>query len=152
MIHGNDHPLYESYVRKAKIARKYDLFIRNIRGRAPDRAIGFQMLSNERFTVLVAEVKITVNAARSPDFVKLITLMKDVLDFASNKGVTNYFSIGLLIAGASCKIYKLHMPINRMYCMTEISTFHLPSNVDDVLLKNKLQNTIVSMLQCLIYT
>ncbi|ORE18639.1 hypothetical protein BCV71DRAFT_234795 [Rhizopus microsporus] len=151
VIHGNGYPLHESYVRKAKVVGKYGLYIRSIRGRVPDRAFSFQMPSGERFMVLVAEVKTTANAARSLDFIKLSMLMKDVIDFASTKWVTNYFSIGLLIADASCKIYKLHMSIDRMYCMTEISAFHLPNNVNDILLKDKLQNIIVSMLQYLVY-
>ncbi|ORE11246.1 hypothetical protein BCV72DRAFT_253879 [Rhizopus microsporus var. microsporus] len=53
-------------------------FLRNIQKTA---------LSDEGFTVLVAGVKTAANAARNPDFTKFATLMRDLLDFASTKGV-----------------------------------------------------------------
>ncbi|CAO3695418.1 unnamed protein product [Rhizopus stolonifer] len=101
IIRGNGHPLYESYIRKIKISNKCGLSLKGIRGRAPDRTIEFQMSEKKTFSVLVAEIKIKENSRKNPDFVKLATLMKDILDFAVMKGIRNYFTTGILVAGSS---------------------------------------------------
>ncbi|KAG1454194.1 hypothetical protein G6F55_007735 [Rhizopus delemar] len=106
IIHGNGHPLHESYIRKIKIANKCGLPLKGIRGRAPDRTIEFQMSEKKTFSVLVAEIKIKENSCKNPDFVKLATLMKDILDFVVMEGIRNYFTTGILMAGSSCKIIK----------------------------------------------
>ncbi|KAI9483296.1 MAG: hypothetical protein EXX96DRAFT_594137 [Benjaminiella poitrasii] len=79
IIHGNGYPLHESYIKKIKIANKYGLLLKGIRGRAPDRTIKFQM--SEKKT--------------NPDFVKLATLIKDILDFAVMEGIRNYFTTAM---------------------------------------------------------
>ncbi|KAG1137194.1 hypothetical protein G6F37_011406 [Rhizopus arrhizus] len=147
-IHGNGHPFYESYIRKIKIANKYGLPLKGIRGRAPDRTIEFQMSEKKAFSVLVAEIKIKEDSYKNPDFVKLATLMKDILDFAMMEGIRNYFTTGILVAGSSCKIFRLHMPIKKMYCMTEVASFHLPHGINDVHFHEKIQKTIIPMSQC----
>ncbi|KAG1525092.1 hypothetical protein G6F52_003627 [Rhizopus delemar] len=148
IIHGNGHPLYESYIRKIKIANKCGLPLKGIRGRAPDRTIEFQISEKKTFSVLVAEIKIKENSCKNPDFVKLATLMKDILDFAVMEGIRNYFTRGILVAGSSCKIFKLHMPIKKMYCMTEVASFHLPDGINDIHFHEKIQKTIIAMSQC----
>ncbi|KAG0736348.1 hypothetical protein G6F57_011073 [Rhizopus arrhizus] len=95
IIHGNGHPLHESYIRKIKIANKYGLPLKGIRGRAPDRTIEFQMSEKKTFSVLVAEIKIKEDSYKNPEFVKLATLMKDILDFAMMEGIRNYFTTAM---------------------------------------------------------
>ncbi|KAG1051181.1 hypothetical protein G6F43_006600 [Rhizopus delemar] len=68
IIHDNGHPLYESYIRKMKIANKCGLPLKGIRGRAPDRTIEFQMSEKKTFSVLVTEIKIKEN-------VRILTLL-----------------------------------------------------------------------------
>lgn len=98
--------------------------------------------------MLVSEIKTESNAKKNPDFIKLATLLKNILDFALNEGLGNHTSIGLLIEGASCKLYRLHMPFSKLYCMTEILSFNLPENVEDIFLNEKMEKLLVSILQC----
>lgn len=49
IVHGNGHPMYESYFRKVKVARKYGFLQKGvvIKGRVPDRAVEFTLSENK---------------------------------------------------------------------------------------------------------
>lgn len=84
-VHGNGHPLNESYIRKIKTASKYGLPLKGIRGRAPDQTMELKISQEQVFSVFFAEFKTAERAAQNPDFVKLGTLIKDIVDFATMK-------------------------------------------------------------------
>lgn len=85
-IHGNGHPLHESYVRKIARAKKHGFPTKNVRRRAPNRTTELHS-SGKDYSVMVMEVKTTKNASQHPDHVKMVTFMKDTYDFAASKGV-----------------------------------------------------------------
>lgn len=111
IVHGNGYPLVESIKRKIKVSRKYMLPTRGIKGRAPDRTIEFKV-ENNPFSVFVL-VKIKKNASKNEDFVKLASLMKDILDEALIKGLISYFVAGMSIEGLLCKLYSINMPVKK---------------------------------------
>lgn len=118
VVHGNGKRLHGSAIRKTKTAKQFDLPTRGIQGRAADRAIKLRV-GDEHFFI---EVKTEVNANNNEDFAKLATMMKDVFDFATTRKTCDQFTTGLLMEGSSCRIYKLQMPIKKMYCLEGVSS------------------------------
>lgn len=96
----------------------------------------------------MVEVKTAKSSLKNPDQVKLASMLKDMLDHALMKGVVDYTPVGILITGSVCKVYKLSMPVSRMYCYTEISSFQLPNDINDAKLKDKIEMLVSSMHQC----
>lgn len=130
------------------MATKYGLSEKGIKGRAPDRTIVYDHPNGKKFSIFVVEAKTSKSSKENPDLVKLATVMKDILDFAITKGVSSHHAVGLLVEGPSCKLYKLNMPINRLYCLQEISCFSVPDNMSDNSLQLKIEQLIISMIQC----
>lgn len=119
---------------------------KGIKGRLPDRTIEF-VAEDKRFSVFVIEVKTEKNAGKNEYFVKLASLMQDMLDDAVTNGISDYFVTGMLLEGPRCKIYRMNIPIKKLYCMDKISTFSLPDRHDPEL-AIKIEKLVMSMYQC----
>lgn len=53
-----------------------------------------------------------------------------MLDFAIFEGAQNHHTTGILVEGAFC-LYTMHMPIEKLYWIQEISSFQLPVKIAD---------------------
>lgn len=119
-----------------------------IKGNAPDRSLTITR-NDQEFTVLIAEVKTGESSKQRPDFLKLATMMKDVVDFAFTKGVREYHSTGVLVTGDSCSIYQLYMPLEKLYCLKEIGKFNFPGLPNNAPFSGvQLEKIVSSMLFC----
>lgn len=124
--HGNGHTLKESRHRKVKQAKKNGDTVKGWRGRAPNRSLELSLNKNTANHVFICEVKTASSSKHHPDLTKLGVMLKDVLYYALEKGVTQEYAItGLLVEGIHCTIYSMTMPIPNLYHMTAIRSFDL---------------------------
>ncbi|KAG1142664.1 hypothetical protein G6F37_005198 [Rhizopus arrhizus] len=142
--HGNRHALKESRHRKLKQAKKNGDNMTGLRGRAPDRSLELLLKDTENH-VFICEVKTSSASKDHPDLTKLGTMLKDVLDYALEKGVTQEYAItGLLVEGFHCTIYSMTLPVPKLYHMTAVRGFDLPKNATELgMLKNIIESTVI---------
>ncbi|KAG1313869.1 hypothetical protein G6F64_001909 [Rhizopus arrhizus] len=141
--HGNRHALKESRHRKVKQAKKNGDNMTGLRGRVPDRSLELKRTGNN---VFICEVKTGSASTKHPDLTKLGTMLKDVLDYALEKGVTQkYATTGLLVEGVHCTVYSMTLPIPKLYHMTAVRGFDLPKNATEL---GMLKTIIESMVIC----
>lgn len=72
-----------------------------MRGRVPDRAVELTLTEDKKFSVLVVEVKTVKSSLKSPDQIKLVSMLKDMFDHALMKGVVDYTPVSTIGSYAS---------------------------------------------------
>lgn len=145
-IHGNGHTIKESRHRKVKQAIKNGDAVKGCRGRASDRSLELLLNKDTTNHVFVCEVKTASSSKRHPDLTKVGVMLKDVLDYALEKGVTQEYAMtGLLVEGVHCTVYSMTMPIQNLYHMTAVRSFDLPRRTTELYM---LKIVIESMIIC----